>query len=942
MDLEWQLDNPAIALKKYFEDNEVFMMKKSRNEVLNMELAAKENELEDKINNLQEKSSRLQDMEEYAGNDIGNRITILYEEMLDKINLASEDYDKKKKALAMQQQKAISDNDLWLSERLKQLWGNNAEVNRELTEVEQKALEYEIERRDFSNNSNEKIDNYKDALVQEDLECQTIVGEWKQKQHEIFVKFEPDVTKYKKIIDNINRKYASEISQAKRFLDEKIAIRDEEISQLQLEKSREIKLANDEIQGFRNEYAKTEKSYNEQIRMAKIQNKPTTRMENSKVSRLNSINDHIQKINNKLNRKIMGIEQKIEVESSKHAKQIDKAEEQLQNIIGKKNQELNVPTNSINELINDRDSQIEALQLQINKREQEKKNKVGHLQNCILAEEGMQAQHNLEIDKKMVAFVMNGNTCFSDVLNETNAPFIALQKRVNIWMELLTTIKKDKMSAAYLAEHDIQKNNLKTKSYAELQSELIEAQQFNDTISSLVKNNATFTMIGGALAGTGVVLFLILYCLMGGMVGVVGLLTAIVGIALVVLVSIKTKTEFATICKYISLAYDYKDFPEIASYSTQVTQDRELASMKEKGRKLYDIHFGKEEAQKLHDAKEADIRLDYERNIELIKVELKNAQDQYEMEHDNSTEKILADAAEEENKFIAEKEELQNEVDNLSNRINILEKRIKDVRVEIKQNCEYINAFELNYKTLEKKLNDDKWMAPMDYTHGKLSDELYIIQENLALDQYGHKKIFKITHNKKPLVVTYDISGIESGDNSIVEEMGKIIQGILIDLMYSIYRMNSKETYAQYVVDEVGGANNLKSTSYKNAFSIREVVGKLDDIKGRLREFALQREMFAQKGTRIDDVNENKYKHQERPEEYKILYLIYKPNERKSKIDEDIRKLMPECDKYGFFPIFICEAGTWEEGIQAKESNYRDIKSFVSNEIINFDGFSYS
>jgi len=52
--------------------------------------------------------------------------------------------------------------------------------------------------------------------------------------------------------------------------------------------------------------------------------------------------------------------------------------------------------------------------------------------------------------------------------------------------------------------------------------------------------------------------------------------------------------------------------------------------------------------------------------------------------------------------------------------------------------------------------------------------------------------------------------------------------------------------------------------------------------------------------------------------------------------------LIPECEKYGFLPIFICEKETWEKESQEKESIYKDIKGLANSEIVVFDGKRYT
>ena len=108
-----------------------------------------------------------------------------------------------------------------------------------------------------------------------------------------------------------------------------------------------------------------------------------------------------------------------------------------------------------------------------------------------------------------------------------------------------------------------------------------------------------------------------------------------------------------------------------------------------------------------------------------------------------------------------------------------------------------------------------------------------------------------------------------------IEQVNKIILGLLFDLMYAVYRMNSKETYVQFVVDGMGAANDLKNVNVKNAFNIKEVVGKIEDIKGRIKEITIQREKIAEKGTTMDALNEGKFKSQDRPGTYNILVICF-------------------------------------------------------------------
>lgn len=935
--MDLKLENSVIGLKKYKEDLIEFNIKKQKNDELVNELSLKENELKSNKIELDSCKSTLKSIGTYTGRNIDNDIREIVNDAIEKTKRHVENFENKKQQLLHQKEIDIQENDLWLRSRLQQIQGNDS-AHKVLSETENKALDFEISRRKFITESNERINNYEDGIVIEQLNCQTIVGELKGNQDKINNEYEPDINKNKQIIDEINEKYKPNINECQKILAEKIANKDDEINQLLKEKDNEKKLANREIDGYKSEFKQTKKQFNEQIRMAKLKNKPTTRMENNMVSRLNAINDQIKKVDNRLHKKVMSIDQKIEEVQSKHEKIIRKAEDNLDEVIINRDQEQESPVNALNGLLKERDGKINDIQLKIETIENESSSKENNLKIKINEEKKAQREYEENIDQQIITYVMSGDNCFEEVLNSENVKFEVLQKRVNTWMKMLSSIYKEKTPSLYKAEHEKQKGILIGESYEELQNELVEAVNYNDQLSLFSKNKSILTIGGGVIALIGIIIFIIIYIMFNISVGIVGIVLAVIGLSLSILSGFSAKKEFSKICKYISLAYDYQTFPNIKSHSTLVAQKIELSKIKELGSKLFDIHYGRTEAQNIHKEKYADINNDYDRNLKLLLTEFENEKAQINRDRDNKINHIKLTAEKEEEEYDDARARVEKEIQSLTIKIDNLEKRIKEIKENIHSYKQFIDTFEQNYRILEAHLQDDKWFAPMSYTHGKMSNELYIIPENGDYDAYGHKNIYHIIHNKKPLVINYDISSIK---DMRIEEINKIVHNLIFDLMYAVYRINSRETYAQYVVDELSCTNDLKNVNVKNAFNIKEVVPNIDDINEHLKSFTVKKEKIAERGMTIDTLNEIKFNSQERPELYNILYVIYKPNERKSNISNQLRTLIPDCDKYGFLPIFICEKDTWERGIQEKQSMYKEIKE-LSNNIIIFDGQKYS
>lgn len=943
MDNHWNFENPADLLKQYNEDADLFIKKKEKNKELYAELSEKEKILNEKSKELEKLEAKLKDMSSYAGEDLESMLETNRMNMQEKIDREQKAFEAEKKELLLQRDRQLAENDAQLEKCLEEFRSKHAGEDRELTEAEEKALEFETLRRQFLTDSDNRLNEFQDQIKQEELDFQTSVGAWKQEQDAVLARYEPDIAKYKKEIDAIQRKHQPEIRQYQDLVRKKSADREAEIQQLQRAQEREAALANEEIEQYQKDFKQTDKEYLEQIKRARAQNKPTARMESSRTTRLYSINDQIQKTSSRANRKIAGLREKIDESSRKHAKQIEKAKEQLSAAIQKRDQEMKEPSGIYQQLVRDRDRQMASIQEKIDQREGAYSSRVDCLKEDIAKEKNAQERCNLETDQKITAFVMSGDTCLPDVVNEVNVPFQALEEHLDTWMEMLSVIKKDKLPSAYPAGHEKQKKLLASKSYEELQKEVLSAREFDNKISMFAENSHTWMISSGILGGVGVLLLFVMQIVLKIPVGWMGILIAFLGFGLMAFTIIKTRKEFLQICRYVSLASDYQEFPGISSHSVQLAKDRELEKMKELGRRLYEVRYGKMEAQKFHAAKDADIKADYDRDLKLAVRNFENQKKQIERDGRQKVEKIKDDVRNRADRFYSEKEEIESRAEDLRQQISHTDNELQKMNEMIYANKEFLDSFEDAYKKFEKKLEDRDWKPSIAKTKGILSNDLYLIPEDgSSKDLYGHKKIYKVNHKKKALVILYDIADVEEGGGSRFEQIGNLIRNLMYDLMHAVYRVNSKENYVQFIVDEVVCTHEFKSTKVKNTFNIGEITEKIEDMKGYIKGFRNMRNKLAENGLTIDQINEQKYRSQDRPEVYQLLYLIYKPDEHSSRLNEDIEQLLPDCDKYGFLPVFICGKEAWEQGIREKESMYKDIQSRINNTIIIYDGRKYT
>ena len=940
-ELYWDLSNPAVALEQYYDNTAKFRETSEDRKRLEKELSKCKSSLSSKQSELDDNSRSLSAMGSYEQGDSEQAVLDAQNEAQRKINEEKKRLETKQKELSVQRDHDIDDNDRWLSDRLEQLLGDSDEDHRELTEAEKKALEFESSRRQFITESDKKINEYEDIITEEQLSCETEVGELKGKQDAVRSKYEPGISESKGIIDSITSKYQPDIQDCQEALDSAKYNRETEIGGLQQDEDEADREAGEKIDNIEQEFKWREKDLQEQIRSANRQNKSTYRLESSLRSSRNKANEKIQKINNNLNKKISAIENKIEKAEARHEKIIDKAQTRLDDVVDRRDQELEEPTERYNGLVKERDSQLESLQSEIDQRENDCNLRISQNKALIESQKSAQAENNAAIDRQIIDFAMSQDNCFSDVLDEQNAPFAALAGRVNTWMELLSSIKKDKMTQIYPTEHERQKNMLTAMDYSQLQSVLTEANQFNDQLNTFAANAKGFTIAGGILALFGTAVFLIFDIMFSDPAGLTGIVLIVMGAVLAVMAKIRSDKAFTQICRYVSLACDYKGFPAITARSTEITQQRELAHMKEVGSKLYDIHYGKIEAQDLHDAKDKDIRVDYERNLKLANKEYENAKAQIERERDAQIGVIRDNAYEGQKKFNNDKAALENQEKKLKRDIAELNQDIDDKTNELDADIRFMDDFEKIYSNFKDDLDNSSWTVSENDTKDNLSNTLYIVPDDKKDDDgYGHKNILEYDHHKKAFVVNYDIDDIDAEDLSSIRVR---VKKLMIDLMYAFYRMNNKEIYDQYVVGGTVVPSDLKSEGMKNTFNIREVVRKVEDLRDQLKEFKKRSDRFAEKNTTIDDVNQENFRSGDRrPEKYNILYMVFDPGEKGTRLNEDVKALIPDCEKYGFLPVFVCEKATWDSESSKDGTTYHEIKVMSNSEVVVYDGRKYA
>ena len=941
--MDWKVNDPIKGLENYNENYPLFEERKKESNQLKEELQDKSNELSNVQETLDITTQRLQEMGEYKPVNIAEETASIESYTQSRVEAAKSNFDMKKEQLESDRDQMLLENDTWLKESIAQILAENNAENHELTATEKQALEFEIERRKLVNQSNKQINDLQDAQVQEKLDCKTQVGQWKQQQDAVTAQYTPGIEEVRDRIYQIKEKHRSEIESAKYGYDSLTTQRDNEIALAQQEKARIQSGCDQAVKELKRISNENKKNLDIEIKKRKRENKTTYTLENKQAAQESNYKEKIADEKRKAANEIGKVDNKIDATRVRYETKIAKAKTTFDRAVQKQADELREPQSTYNSLTAEMESQINALQTQINERNAVSKNKLQQLENAVKNEQSEQQQRDANVDAKIIEFVMSGNNCYDDVQDETYAPYVALQTNVEQWMTALSSIAKGNTEAAYKKEHEKQKKLLAGESFDALQAELAAAQAYNGQVSVIAKLHLVFVILGGVAASLGLGWFFALYGIIHNDVGMSGLLVALVGAALVVFALLKTKQEFAKICRYVSLAADFGEFPGLKSHMAEETQRRELEKMKRMGAKLYDVYYGKVTNQNIHDEKEQDILADFDRDLRMLEVELENALADYKRECDEKIRSIRKNIAEDKADYFKRRNEGESSIRDLQSQIGKLTQDIQILQDELAEKETFLKEFDKNYAELIKNVEENKdWKPARGDRKGKFSDKLYIIPDKAPADEYKHKRPYEIIHNRRPLVFTYELNENESVSQA--EALCNTVSQLLMDVMYAIYHMNESDTYTQVIVDGAACAQRLKQTSICNAFAIKDNVPELGKIKGYLEELETRQSRYAERGQNIDDVNAAAYEKGERPEKYNILYMIYAPNDKHSHLDDQVRRLTTECGTYGFLPIFICEKEAWQEGLRDgnKESLYREIASLTKSKPYVYDGKSYS
>ncbi len=880
-------------------------------------LAREVSKLEEEIRNEEKKLDVLnEEKRTLTGDNVGKT-----QESIE-TQLAQEEEDLRKKLEA-----DLKENRDKLAQFLSELYGDNADEYLSLTDDQKQALEFAKRRISITEAWDIQLNKLNDAIAQEELDCQNDENGLFAQKTDILRAYEPELKKYQNQINRIKDKYRPDLEKISEHHQHIINEKEQYIADCENRQRSIAATVDSQIKILKRQQKKAKKEFDSQIAKATAENRATTRLKTSQINENNRYEHEISNTQNKGKLEIEKLANEISAITIRYNSQISSDKQEYDRLVNVMNRELREPEEAYDNLKRKQESQEDRLDDQISQREEKKDRAIGRLKEEIDRGNAEYTSKIQQLESEMREYAMSGETCLNEKTQEVYQEFIGLESRVEAWKKAEQTL------AHSIGEKDTQgicskqKEKLQSMDYEMLMSEVEQAEKLPLKVNPLQANYKNGIGITAILCTLG-----IFVCLFGMKLSsaVSVALPAIVLAGAAVGLRIYVSKRLTDYCTAEMLATGYRGFRAVSQRSSELTIQAEFESLKQIGDELFLKHQGPEQARKKADMVEKDLQADYERNLGALRA-----------------------------KATAEKNKLANM---LALREQNLEEKEQEIRAVSAKHTEWMRKKESTNKTLEdyeKKLASclkateiyrdncremDKLLPDLkpriSEFEGPLKDQIYLIQEKDAMDENGDKPVYVIEHEKKPIIVLYDLSKKEDSTSRNVQ-IG-MINEIIRDFSRAFSWVNLSYILEQAIVQPFD-ASSFKEAEFVKKCHIKSVGTDIDDIKSFLSQCENDRNRIAESGKTLDDLNRKNYENGSEPQPYHITYLAFKPEQTTGKLNEKVAGLLPHCDRYGFLPIFICEMNAWKQGTEnGKEGNlYLEIKNYEYSCMLSYDGEIY-
>lgn len=830
----------------------------------------------------------------------------------------------------------LAQNDNELKDKIKSFDASHPGMLNNLSETEQKALEFAQEELGYVKDRDEKIRKSMDHTETE-KDAYDRINERCTAQIEQYIdEYEPDLSSWQDVIDEINERHMPDI--------------EEKRNEYKLEedaKKRELDLIDNQIRdeeksyksnkaSLTEQFEETDEKYERSIEAASLRNEPTVQLEISQNAALNRINDELHRLKSTHDRDI----QKLKNEEQRTIVRYDNSLAKIQNVISKLDalrlDELAEPQGNYDRIKEERDKKIavpdsernQALNHYNKEKAKDDEDICGYKELC-----------NKQIDKlheKMKKFAMEGDNCLSEKYQEVSKSFRNLELKADQYKSALEMMPYKESELDYM--RDGLRTMLHEYDYEKLVNEAEDMGRIKSSVRSYYKY-ARYIWVGGILLDAIIISLLKLIAHWGFFGAVV--LPSVVILIIIFFMFFDMPLERDNLLKAQLLATEYQSFEVINEYANELATSEEFDKLKNIGQDLLNQYKEHIALYKEHDEKEALIRKHYTETIETIEKEYNEYKKNAKEECDNTITSLKNSADSKNSSRDTELCRLKAKYSDIKDAIqkdsNILDMHLR----ETEEQKQFFEFFMKDYEEfIDKYLCGDGigLSETMANSEGVLNDNIYLVSTGDEGGEYGKACSIKhINHNKNPYLVLY----AENQDNNLARQ--EMVLTMITDLLLAYKSINSKEIYKQYIIDSTGATTKLRKNDMQNLFNISQICNNVDEMKDDFKKFIHDTERMLEHGQNIDNLNRNRSANQA-PNVYKIVYFVFQdePNGRLSDDVVQLLKYEQSKDTYGFLPVFICPKQEYEDSLNKNSDNlYSQISCFVEDRIVIYENEKY-
>ena len=934
--MSWLEGTVEDALKLYEKDFEVYKdAKKNHNGLLN-----EIDELQKRLKkNIKEEENLKQRVAELGGTDDADpetEIQSLRKKLEEKLSQNRASRDAEKASAEGKRNRALAENDKDLEQKVRDYAAAHEGDLQNLTETQQKALDFAKEELSYIKERDEKIRKSMDHTEVEKDKYDQIYERCTAQIEAYMDEYEPDLAEWQDVIDEINGRHMPGIEDKRGEYDFELNAKNSEIDLIHSQMKDEESLYDSSYSSLYSQYDETDKQYKKSIAAASLRNEPTAQLKISHNAALNRINEEITKLGKNHERSL----QKLKIEESKVTAKYDKSLLKIQLEIDKLDaarlKELDEPQGTYNRIKNERDGKIAVP-------DNERKSALAHynkekaqddadIRNYKkLCESKINALH-----EKMKSFAMEGDNCYSEKYEEASAPFVALASNITSYESAIELLpyKEDK-NAQVKAEF---RETLMNYDYKRLADEA-------DNMSHIQTSLRAYYQYAWYILGGAIVLDALLFCLLKfvshwGSFGAFVLPTLILG-GIIWFMFKGMSSERDDILEALLLATEYKDFKVIDQHANELATSEEFSKLNNVGQDLLDQYKKRNDLFVKHDEKEERIRKNYTDTIAKLDKEYDEFKKKASKECDD---KIIAlkNSAESQNSNrdseLGKAKSAYSDIKKVNKKDQVTLEKCQKKKAE--QDC-VLDSFMKNYEEFFDKYSDMEigLSESMANSKGVLNDNIYLISTADEGGEYGEVCSIKhVNHKKDPYLVLYT----EEQDNNLARQ--EMILNMITDFLLAFKSINSKDVYKQYIIDSTGATTKLRKTNIQNLFNIAKICNGPDEMKEEFKKFILETERMLNNGQNIDDLNLNRSAN-EAPNIYKIVYFVFE-GAANGRLSDDVAQLLKyeqSKESYGFLPIFICPKAEYEESVEkARENLYTQICNYVEDRTILYEADKYN